>query len=96
MIKEGQRLRMIELGNYNPAEEQSIEKGNTESLGLVRHRDTGPDSKRTMAAVHMEGKRVTIQMRNRAAYMQPPIGHETRPGHDGPVDQKGHQQKEEC
>ena len=41
VIKEGQRLMIIQLENYNSAEELSIEKGNTESLGLVRHRDKG-------------------------------------------------------
>ena len=35
VIKEGQRLMIIELENYNSAEELSIEKGNTKSLGLV-------------------------------------------------------------
>ena len=35
VIKEGQRLMIIELENYNSAEEISIEKGNTELLGLV-------------------------------------------------------------
>ena len=35
VIKEGQRLMIIELENYNSAEELSIEKGNTKSLDLV-------------------------------------------------------------
>ena len=35
VIKEGQRLMIIKLENYNSAEELSIEKGNTKSLGLV-------------------------------------------------------------
>jgi len=35
VIKEGQRLMIIELENYNSAEELSIEKGNTKLLGLV-------------------------------------------------------------
>ena len=30
VIKEGQRLMIIELENYNPAKVLSIEKGNTE------------------------------------------------------------------
>ena len=96
MIKEGQRLRMIKLGNYNTAKELSIENRKTESLGLIRHRDTGPDGKRTKAAVHIEGKRVTTRMRNRAAYTEPPIGNDIGPEHDGPAERKGHQQKEEC
>ena len=87
---------IIKLGNYNSAKELSIEKGNTKSLGLIRHQNIGPDSKRTTAAVRMEGKRVTTRMRNRATYTRPPIGNETRPGHNGPVERKGHQQKEEC
>jgi len=58
---------IIELGNYNSAEELSIEKGNTTSPGLVRHRDTGLGSKRTIAAVRMKGKRVATRMRNRQA-----------------------------
>src|SRR5882724_12671703 len=41
VIKKGQRLKIIELGNYNSAEELSIEKGNTESLGLIRQWNTG-------------------------------------------------------
>ena len=93
VIKEGQRLKIIELENYNSAKELSIEKGNTKSLGLVQHRDTGPESKRTMVAVCMKGKRVVTRMRNRATYMQPPIGNETGPEHNGPVERKGHQQK---
>ena len=84
---------IIELGNYNSAEELSIENRNTKSLGLVRHRDTGPDSKRTMAAVRMKGKRVAMRKRDRAGYMQLPIGNETGPGHNGPVERKGYQQK---
>jgi len=48
---------IIELENYNSAKELSIENRRTESLGLVRHQDTGPDSKGTRAAVRMEGKR---------------------------------------
>ena len=96
MIKEGQRLMIIELENYNSAEELSIKKGNTKSLDLIRHRDTGPDGKRTMAAVHMGGKRVVAKMRDRTAYTQPPIRNETGPGHNGPVEQQGHQQKEHC
>jgi len=87
---------IIELGNYNSAEELSIGKGNTTSPGLVRHRDTGPGSKRTIAAVRMKGKRVATRMRNRAGYMRLPIGNETGPGHNDPVGRKGHQQKEEC
>ena len=43
VIKEGQRLMIIELENYNSAKELSIEDRKTESLGLVRHWDTGPD-----------------------------------------------------
>ena len=35
VIKEGERLKIIKLENYNSAEELSIEKGNTEPLGLV-------------------------------------------------------------
>src|SRR5882724_9671079 len=96
VIKEGQRLMIIELENYNSAEELSIEDRKTELLGLVRHRDTGPDGKGTMAAVHMEGKRVTMRMRNRAAYTGPPIGNNMRSGHNGPVEWKGHQKKEDC
>ena len=53
---------IIELENYNSAKELSIEDGKTESLGLVRHWDTGPDGKRTKAAVHMEGKRVAMRI----------------------------------
>jgi len=87
---------IIELENYNSAKELSIEKGNAMSLGLVRHRDTGPNCKRTMVAVHMKGKRVATRMRDRAGYMRLPIGNEMGPGHHGPVGQKGHQQKEEC
>ena len=34
VIKEGQRLMIIELENYNSAEELSIEKGSTKSLDL--------------------------------------------------------------
>ena len=34
VIEEGQRLKIVELGKYNSAEELLIEKGNTESLGL--------------------------------------------------------------
>jgi len=63
VIKEGQRLMIIELENYNSAKELSIEKGNTTSLSLIRHRDMGPDHKRTMAAVRMKGKRVAMRMR---------------------------------
>src|SRR5882724_4655201 len=96
VIKEGQRLMIIELENYNSAEELSIEKGNTESLGLVRHRDTGLDSKRTTAAVCMKGKRVATRMRNRAGCMWLPIGNEMEAGHNGPVERKGYQQKEAC
>src|SRR5882724_5609081 len=96
VIKEGQRLMTIELENYNSAEELSIEKGTTKSLGLIRHWDTGPDSKRTMAAICMEGKRVMTRMRNRTAYTWPPIGNETRPGHNSPVEPQGHQKREEC
>ena len=87
---------IIELENYNSAEELSIEKENTMSLGLVRHRNTGPDSKRTMAADHMKGKRVATRMRDRAGYMRLPIGNEMGSGHNGPVERKGHQQKEVC
>ena len=86
----------LALGTDCDTEELSIEKGNTELLGLIRHRDTGPDSKRTMAAVCMEGKRVAMRMRDRAAYMRLLIGSETGPGHNGPVERKGHQRKEEC
>src|SRR5882724_3547434 len=89
VIKEGQRLMIIELENYNSAEELSIEKGNIKSLGLVQHWDTGPDSKRTMAAVRMKGKRVAMRMRYRAGCMQLPIGNEMGSGHNGPVEQKG-------
>src|SRR5882724_2415101 len=96
VIKEGQRLMIIELENYNSAKELSIEKGNTTSLGLVRHWDTGPNHKRTMAAVRMKGKRVATRMRDRAGYMQLPIWNKMGPGHNGPVGRKGHQQKEEC
>ena len=35
VIKEGQRLTIIELGNYNAAEELLIEKRDIESLGLI-------------------------------------------------------------
>ena len=87
---------IIELENYNSAEELSIEDRKTESLGLVRHWDTGPHGKRTKAAVHREGKRVATRMRNRAAYTGPPIRNDMGPEHNGPVEQKGHQQKEEC
>ena len=96
VIKEGQRLMIIKLENYNSAKELSIEMGNIKSLGLVRHRDKGPDSKGTRAAVRMEGKRVTTRMRERTTYMRPLIGNEPGPGHNGPVERKGHQQKEEC
>src|SRR5882724_841391 len=96
VIKEGQRLMIIELENYNSAKELSIETGNIKSLGLVRHRDTGLDSKRTMAAVRMKGKRVATRIRDRAGYMQLPIGNEMGPGHNGPVEREGHQQKEAC
>ena len=96
VIKEEERLRIIKFENYNPAKELSIEKGNTKSLGLIRHRDTGPESKRTMAAIHMEGKRVAMRMRNRAAYTGPLIRNETRPGRNSPVEWKGHQQIGEC
>ena len=41
VIEEWQRLKIIELGNYNAAEELLIEKGSTESLGLIHHLDTG-------------------------------------------------------
>ena len=87
---------IIELENYNSAEELSIENENTKSLGLVQHWDTGPDSKRTMAAVRMKGKRVVTRMRDRAGYMWLPIGNEMGPGHNGPVEWKRHQQKEAC
>ena len=63
VIKERQRLMIIELENYNSAKELSTEDRKTESLGLVRNRDTGPDGKRTKAAVCMEGKRVATRMR---------------------------------
>src|SRR5882724_11360345 len=96
VIKEGQRLMIIELENYNSAEELSIETGNIKSLGLVRHRDKGPDSKRTMAAVRIKGKRVATRMRDRAGYMRLPIGNRMGSGHNGPVERKGHQQKEVC
>ena len=96
VIKEGQRLMIIELDNYNSAKELSIEDRKTESLGLVRHRDTGPDGKGTKAAVHMEGKRLTTRMRNRAAYTGPLIRNDIGPGHNGPVEKKGHQQKQDC
>src|SRR5882724_6935959 len=91
VIKEGQRLVIIELENYNSAEELSIEDRRTESLGLVRHQDKGPDSKGTRAAVRMEGKRVVMRIRHRAAYTGPPIGNEMRPGPNGPLEWKGHQ-----
>ena len=87
---------IIQLENYNSAKELSIEKENTMLLGLVRHRDTGMNGKRTMAAVRMKGKRVATRMRDRAIYMWLLIGNETGPGHNGPVEQKGHQQKEVC
>ena len=67
-----------------------------ESLGLVRHWDIGPDGKKTMAAVCMEGKRVVMRIRNRDAYTWPPIRNETRHRHNSPVEQKGHEQKEVC
>ena len=35
VIKEGHRLMIIELENYNSAEELSIEKGNTTLLSLI-------------------------------------------------------------
>ena len=82
---------IIELENYNSAKELSIEDRKTESLGLVRHRDTGLDGKGTMVAVHMEGKRIVMRMRNRATYTGPPIRNEMRPRHNGPVEWKGHQ-----
>src|SRR5882724_4050064 len=86
VIKEGQRLMIIELGNYNSAKELSIEDRKTESLGLVRHRDTGPDGRGTKVAVRMEGKRVMTRMRNRAAYTGPLIRNDMGPEHNGPVE----------
>src|SRR5882724_5055045 len=62
VIKEGQRLMIIELENYNSAKELSIEDRKTELLGLVRHQDTGPDGRGTKAAVCMEGKRVAMRI----------------------------------
>src|SRR5882724_1111487 len=94
VIKEGQRLMIIELENYNSAKELSIEKENTTSLGLIRHRDTGLNGKRTMVAVHMKGKRVATRTRDRAGYMRRLIRNDTGPGHNGPVEWKGHQQQE--
>src|SRR5882724_9364582 len=88
VIKEGQRPMIIELENYNSAEELSIEKGNTKSLGLIQHRDIGPDSKGTKVAVCMEGKRVTMRMRNRATYTGPPIRNDIGPEHNSPVEWK--------
>ena len=35
VIEEGQRLKIIELGNYNSAAELLIEKEDTGSLGLI-------------------------------------------------------------
>ena len=93
MIKEGKRLMIIELENYNSAEELSIENGNTKSLGLIQHRNKGPDSKRTMAAIRMKGKRVAMIMRNRAGCMRLPIRNEMGPGLNGPVERKRYQQK---
>src|SRR5882724_1566619 len=91
VIKEGQRLMIIELENYNSAEELSIENRRAESLGLVRHRDKGPDSKGTRAAVCMEGKRVATRIRHRVAYTGLPIKNEVRPRPNSPVEWKGHQ-----
>src|SRR5882724_6811455 len=91
VIKEGQRLMIIELENYNSAEELSIENRRAESLGLVQHWDKGPDSKGTRAAVRMEGKRVAMRIRHRVAYTGPPIENEVRPRPNGPVEWKGHQ-----
>ena len=62
VIKEGKRLRIIELENYNSAEELLIEKEDTELLRLVRYWDRGPESKGTMATVCMEGIRVIMRM----------------------------------
>jgi len=62
VINEGQRLKIIELENYNSAAEILIEKEDTELLGLIQHRDRGPESKGTMVAVCMEGKRVATRM----------------------------------
>ena len=53
---------IIELENYNSAKELLIETEDTESLGLIRHWDIGLDSKGTMVAVHMEGKRVATRV----------------------------------
>ena len=44
----------------------------------------------------MKGNRVAMRMRDRAGYMRLLIGNEMGPGHNGPVERKGHQQKEEC
>jgi len=38
----------------------------------------------------MEGKRVAMRIRNRVAYMRPPIRNKTRHGPNGPVERKGH------
>ena len=62
VIKEGQRVKIIELGNYNAAAELLIEKRNTESLSLVHHRDIEPDGKGTMAAVYMEERGVVMRV----------------------------------
>src|SRR5882724_6363475 len=70
----------VTLENYNTAEELLIEK-----------RNTGLGGKGTTAAVCMEGRRVTMRMRNRAAYTWPQIGNKTRHGHNSPVEQKGNQ-----
>ena len=91
VIKEGQRLKIIKLGNYNAATELLIDKGNTELLSLIRHWDKGLNSKGTTVAVCMEGMGVAMRVRNRAAYMWSLIGDERRHGHNGPVEWKGHQ-----
>ena len=49
-----------------------------------------------MAAVRMKGKRVATRMRDRAGYMWLLIGNKMGPGHNGPVERKGYQQKEVC
>ena len=53
---------IIELENYNSAEELLIEKEDTGSLGLIQHQDRGLESKRTRAAVCMERIRDVMKM----------------------------------
>ena len=62
VIKEGQRLQIIKLENYNSAEELLIEKEDTESLDLIQHWDRGSERKGTRVAVHMEGMRGVMRV----------------------------------